>query len=494
MPLAVIRADASPTIGGGHVVRCSALAEVLAARGWRCAIAGRAGTAHVASTVEAKMEVFDLDGPAAAEAGALRTRWPDGCDVLVVDHYKRDARFESSCRGWAKTVVAVDDLANRAHDCDLLVDSTYGRRASDYHGLIPSKSTILVDTGYTLLRSQFAKLRHRRRHAGAGATPRIFVSFGATDPGNFTALVVKALAGTGRKFAVDVVIGGMAPYLAEVRSLCSQASFDVTLHVDHSAVASVMGTATIAIGAAGSSAWERCCLGVPSILLAVASNQNRIAEAIVGRGAAIAIPNDSSTSAKISSAVEGLLGDTAYQERMKTEAANLCDGLGARRVADALDPPYAADGGAVRLRRATLDDSDIMLAWQQFPGMRRHSRNSSAPDAEGHRAWMAAKLADPDCVLQVVLHRAEPAGIVRLDRIVDEGGGDVVCFEVSVLVAPGCHGLGIGTAALACLRRMVPWAQLVAEVHPDNSASQALFLKAGYEKEQSSRFVARPTQ
>ena len=131
---AVFRADASPEIGGGHVMRCLALAEALEATGgWRCGFATRPESgAMVPSIRTLGCDPLELVGPAGDEPQALAGGWPGGCDLLVVDHHRREARFERACRPWARRIMVIDDLADRHHDCDLLLDQTAGRQASDY--------------------------------------------------------------------------------------------------------------------------------------------------------------------------------------------------------------------------------------------------------------------------------------------------------------------------------------------------------------------------
>ena len=171
---------------------------------------------------------------------------------------------------------------------------------------------------------------------------------------------------------------------------------------------------------------------------------------------------------------------------MAQAAARLCDGLGSARLVAAIDPPRARDGMAVCLRPATADDEVIMFEWQSDPGARRHSRDPRPPRPETHREWLARRLVDPDCILSVILHGGAPVGVLRLDRLESEDA-----FEVSILVAPACQRLGIGTAALTLARRLMPRAEYRAKVLPDNASSHALFSAAGYSR-RGGRYVSMP--
>jgi RimJ/RimL family protein N-acetyltransferase len=136
----------------------------------------------------------------------------------------------------------------------------------------------------------------------------------------------------------------------------------------------------------------------------------------------------------------------------------------------------------------TAADSDLVLAWQCAPGVRRFSRNSAPPSAEDHARWFTAKLADPNCIFNMIHHDGRPAGVLRFDRLAP----DRDAFEVSILVAPELQGRNIAGAALAQGRRLVPWAEFHAEVLPGNAASAALFARSGYSRNVLGRFVARP--
>ena len=141
-------------------------------------------------------------------------------------------------------------------------------------------------------------------------------------------------------------------------------------------------------------------------------------------------------------------------------------------------PVPARDGRPVTLRLAEPGDAELLLAWQRDPRTRRFARNPEIPTPEEHAAWLADKLADPGCIPAIVLHRDSPAGALRLDRMADPEDG--TAFEISLSLDPDSYRRGIGRAALALARRLLPNASLKAEVLPENVASQELFKNAGY--------------
>lgn len=474
--VAVFRADASPDIGAGHVVRCSALAEALGDIGWETVLACRADTLCTAGSAAARFaRTITLDGPEADEPARLATALPGGCGLLVVDHYGRDARFEAACRPWARQILVLDDLADRPHDCDVLLDQTPGRTEGDYDGRVPKRARLLIGPQWALLRPAFgmarlAGLAQRREVRRALVTP------GATDRVNLASRIVAALSSVGLPIAVDVMLAGSAPFLDVVRAQAAAAPVKVAVHVDVANPIPLMQAADLAIGAAGSTALERCCLGLPSLMIITADNQRNVAAGVAAAGAGELLGDAASIdAADIARAVDALAADAPRRQAMAATAAKLCDGLGARRVATLFDRPLCADdGAAVTLRLATPADGDIMYDWQQHPETRRFARSPAKPDASEHRAWLERRLADPGCVLNLIMHDGAPAGVVRLDR------RDEAAMEVSLLVSPERYGQGVGRAALGLVRRLLPQVSLLANVLPGNKASQRLFAAAGY--------------
>jgi UDP-2,4-diacetamido-2,4,6-trideoxy-beta-L-altropyranose hydrolase len=469
---AVFRADASATVGAGHVMRCLTLARRLAEEGWRFAFASAPGTPA------AVPELAGVELSEAVEPGAMALRWPGGCDLLVVDSYALGRDFERACRPWARRILAIDDAPSRPHDADLLLDQTLGRAPADYAGLVPPGCAVLAGTPYALLRPGFAAARPAAlgRRAAGGPARRLLVSLGQGDPDDATGLVLDGVAEAALDLEVDVVMGAAAPHLESVRRRAARVGARVLVSVAD--MDRLSAEADIALGAGGVTAWERCALGLPTILVQTAANQADNAAALAAAGAALDLgPLPGVTPARVAEALRRLAGDAPARLAMARAAGTLCDGYGVHRAAIALSPASAGDGYPVSLRPVTSADAGITLDWQRDPSTRRHFRNPAAPTRQEHLAWLAARLSDPGCLMSLVLHGGEPAGVLRLDRLpAGRGGGR----EVSILVAPDRRGRGVGAAALALAPRLVPGERLVAEVLPGNAASLALFARAGY--------------
>jgi UDP-2,4-diacetamido-2,4,6-trideoxy-beta-L-altropyranose hydrolase len=333
-PHAVVRADASRVLGGGHVRRCLALAHALQEDGWGATFAVGPETLEAAPYL-ARSKSSSVPLSRGDEAEELCQMLPAGCDLLVIDHYALDASFERACRGWAKRILVIDDLADRPHYCDVLLDQTPGRGESAYAGLVPGDCELLLGAAYALLDARFHRARSDRPRAGG--VRRILVSFGAVDNAGATALALKALHAAGLDAAVDIVVGSATPGMAEIARLAAELSPAGRILTDVDDVAALMATADLAIGAGGVTALERCCLGLPSLLISVADNQRGMAEALAKAGAALAIGELSGlTAAALAQSLRELALDEERRQTMGNAARAVTDGLGAERTRDKL--------------------------------------------------------------------------------------------------------------------------------------------------------------
>lgn len=472
----VIRVDAGSEIGGGHVMRGRAVAEALARRGWQAVFVARPEYAADVKTLCGAFEVVPFDASANCEAEAIISRIPEGCDALLVDHYGLGAEFEARCRHWARQVVVIEDFPNRDHACDILIDPTAGREPDAYARRNPEIAQCLTGPHYAPLRAQFTQARWKLdRAAQDDERPRrVLVALGATDPANVTDTALSALDALVGPLEIEVVLSSRAAHKDEVARRVGAMRHDTRFHLDVEDMAALMKWADFAIGAGGSGAWERCCLGLPTIALQLADNQREVLEGLWHAGAAT-IPAALDADA-IRDAAAALMDDSQARGGMAQAGRKLCDGLGAERIAIALEEPVrAADGAPVRLRPAEDRDVLILLAWQRDPETRRYARVARVPSESEHRRWFAEKLVDPNCIFQILEHKEQPAGFVRLDRIKERGG-----FEVSIGVAPEKRGIKIARGGLALIRRLLPECRLLAYVNPENEASLKLFAAAGY--------------
>src|ERR1700678_4381750 len=243
-PHAVIRADASVALGGGHVRRCLALADALSEAGWRSTFASRPGAAETVTklaTGQVNRITLDRDD----EATQMRDWLPAGCELLVVDHYERGARFEAACRGWARRILVIDDLADRRHDCDVLIDQTPGRTADAYRHLVSGDCHILAGAQYALLDARFYRERQRER-VFRKTVGRVMVNFGTADPVGATLLALSALGQVPAALDIDIVIGASSPHLAALKARAPSGLHKFNVHIDVDDMAALMRSADVA--------------------------------------------------------------------------------------------------------------------------------------------------------------------------------------------------------------------------------------------------------
>lgn len=253
---------------------------------------------------------------------------------VIVDHYRLNATWESAM---PCNVLAIDDLADRNHSCEILIDQNWGRQGSDYEGLVPPGATVLAGPHFALLRQDFSQLRsvalERREALRSEPLRRILISMGGSDASNATGWAIESLHSIplNSEFHADVVLGPSATNRDAVAEAVSLLPCNAELHLGTTRMAQLMVSADLAIGAAGSTSWERCVLGLPSALCVLAPNQQGIADAL-SRAGAVDRVRLGDTPGLVDVLLRMQSGD--YRSAMTQAAMHICDGQGATRVAD----------------------------------------------------------------------------------------------------------------------------------------------------------------
>ena len=463
--LAVFRCAASAVIGFGHLRRCKALAERLSRVGWVCE--------------------FATDGESAVD---LSQRWPDGVTLLVTDGYDIDATFESACRPWAETIVVIDDLADRPHDADILIDHNVGRRAEDYAVLVPSGCRIFAGPGFAVLATDFSERRQSLvpRTARASSEPSIIVSLGGGDTALQRQLLDTVLEGLAL-IGDPVEVVAIVPTEQQAADVVAR-GFRARTGIDAAEMTDLIANADLAVGAGGVSLLERSVLGLPSLVTTVADNQRPGTEAAAAMNACQDLgPAVGVTSRAVADAAGTLLSDRAAWMQASGAAARVTDGFGTARIVAALTAGATdRDGAPVALRRAGIEDTELLLSWQRNPDTRAFARNTNVPTSKEHTAWMDRQLSCGTSIFNVVIRDDEPVGVMRLDKI----SGDRSGYEVSILTDPGLHGRGLAAAALEQAPYLADGQPIWAWIAGENTASHALFRRAGYKPAEGGWYVA----
>lgn len=356
----VFRTDASLQIGTGHVMRCLTLADALKAHGAQCHFICREHPGNLIEQVRFRnFEVSIL--PAGYDevvtnepedvgqtnyAAWLSVDWATDAaqtivgagetvvDWLIVDHYALDARWEQVLRSTCRKLMVIDDLADRPHDCDLLLDQNLGRNTFDYKHFVPEGCTVLTGPNYALLRPEFAAMRDYS--LGRRVPPQfkhLLIAMGGVDQADATGRILEALKGCSLPMGlrITVVMGPHAPWLERIQLLVTQLPQLTEVKVNVSNMAQLMAESDIAIGAAGSTSWERCCLGLPSVIVVLADNQQSISNAlqVVGAARSFSLTAEVQT---VRDLIDHVFSDANVFARMSVSAAKVTDGLGAFRV------------------------------------------------------------------------------------------------------------------------------------------------------------------
>lgn len=495
--LIAIRVDGSAQMGGGHVMRCLTLANALAERGsevvFVCAQLVDGMADHLRGAGHRLVLIDPLTNEAAGPGwdsaihavdaqreDARRTLEAIGvekADWLVVDHYRLDRHWEQPARAGAASLMVIDDLAERPHDCDLLLDQTFGRSPQDYEGLVPSTCRVLAGAIYALLRPEFAAWREGAlaRRETARPAQRLLISLGTTDLSGITERVLSLLINAGIDCPIDVVLGPSAPSFPSVQTAARSYS-NIQLHVDVRDMAPLIAAADLAIGAAGTTSWERCCLGLPSVVLVLADNQRLVAEKLAEVGAVVVAPGEHA----LPQIVRDLSNNAEARLLMTAAAAAIADGGGAARIAELMLGRTAAVAGPLRARDATENDSRLAWLWRNDPQTRAASVAKEPIAWPRHAAWWSRALGASDRHLMVAEADGEAVAVLRFDVLAAEAGA----FEVSINIRPEARGGGIGrrvlTAGVEEMERRHGAVRLEAVIHQNNIASQRVFAALGF--------------
>lgn len=361
-PRITFRVDSGRKIGSGHVMRCLSIADSLRQQGARCHFICRAHDGHLGKHIEqsgydvsllpidpAYADRTDYDGwrggsPADENtlcAQVLKASAPT--DILIIDHYGLDSGFETAMRPLVGAIVALDDLHDKPHDCDLLIDQNILHDDALFRQHVTDKTRLMVGADYAPLRDNFAKLRPQSlsRRKALAKPQNLLVALGGYDSLNVTSHIVKALSQP-RQFALEwvtktrIVLSAMAPHLEDIRKACAH-NPGIELLVNTSEMPRLMAEADIAIGGSGVSQIERCVMGLPTLIVIMAENQIDSARRLADAGATITLgAGEDITAGQVATALNTIHNSPTKFHDMIDASARLCDGRGLSRIVPAI--------------------------------------------------------------------------------------------------------------------------------------------------------------
>jgi len=478
----LIRADASATIGSGHIVRCMTLARALLASGVESTFVCKPATGDLNGLIQDQGFVVHRHRPpnetSIGDAQALfELIEQEGLqpDRILVDHYGLGGDWEELLERVCP-VMAIDDTAERNHAADILLDQNLvANYQTRYDTLTNPSCHRLLGPEYALLQPEYAALRPQAK-AREGPVRRILLYFGATDNHGLNELALRALLHTcSDQVQIDLVLPQSIADQSRILALASD-SPTIRCHSGLRSLAHLYLHADFAIGAAGSSSWERLCLGVPSIAISVADNQIPIAEELHARGLlnwlgqANAIDEATLRVAIAKVVKEGL--DPAWSKNCMT----VVDGRGTARVCAVLTAEREV---AIVARLATPMDEARILRWANDVETRRNALSTRQIGAQEHSSWFGRILADQATVRMFVLETDGGAelGQVRFQRQESR-------WEIHYGLAPEFRGRHLAakclTAAIQAFRLERANPVLFGQVKATNPRSIRVFESIGF--------------
>ena len=333
----VFRVDASLKMGTGHVMRCLTLANELKQQNHEIVFICRDLTHNLISLI--KYPVLALPKNDNFQSDDLYLNWlgatqeqdaeqtikaiPKNTDLLIVDSYALDEIWHKKLRPHTKKIMVIDDLADRQFDCDVLLNQNLGTQIEDYKDKVPNDCELLLSCNYALLRPEFSNLREKAliKRQNTREIKNILISMGGSDITNKTYEILQEISDN---LNIVVVLGGSSPHNKMIISYAKDKE-NIKVLIDAVNMSGLMFDADLAIGAGGSTSWERCCLGLPTLLYVLAENQRKIAENLERLDAVKIVDN-----LKVN--LQNILNNLHFWQAMSENAQTVCDGIGVKRI------------------------------------------------------------------------------------------------------------------------------------------------------------------
>lgn len=436
----IFRTDASATIGHGHVMRCLTLASALRQRGAEVSFISREHIGHLCDLIEERGFAVSRLPPANGKhpidetpvhAAWLGTPWQEDAaqtrdiikalgdppDWLIVDHYALDQRWENGVREPGGRIMVIDDLADRPHSCDLLLDQNLvASLHTRYNNKVPESCGRLLGPEYALLQPIYADL-HPRMAPREGPVLSVLIAFGGADAANITGLALAAFLSLDRPdVMVDVVFSAASPHADSLREQ-AEGRPNVSLHHDLPTLAYLMVKADLAVGAAGATSWERLCLGLPALVISLAENQRPIARELDQRSLVRWLGHKGEVDeSALSRPLARFLEKGHQNEQQSLKCFATVDGRGAEKVCAALTMTKTT---ALTARHAKLADETALLEWSGIPAGRKNALSEQRDFPATFRVWFRATLRDTTSQHLYILETEEqlPLAQVRFVRV-----------------------------------------------------------------------------
>jgi UDP-2,4-diacetamido-2,4,6-trideoxy-beta-L-altropyranose hydrolase len=486
LPHLLLRADADPAQGAGHVMRCLALAESWHREGGHVTLL----SSRLNPALRKRTEALGID------FGEIPMPYPDTSDLrtsfsalekvsrcsteppwVVLDGYHFDTAYQSLLRSAGCRLMVIDDTAHLPrYDADILLNHGLDAHRLTYN--CAADTLFLLGTRFALLRPEF-----QRCHGVVRPCPdvarQVVVTLGGSDAENTTLKIIEALEQIAKPdLEIKVVVGPLNPHLAELQQVMASLSSRFYLETSVPDIAPLMAWADLAIAAGGTTSWELAFMKVPALIFILADNQAAAAKALdeFGTARCLGHPEDLNRE-ELASAILHLMYDKEARQRMNKRSEVLVDGRGVERVVRAM--LCGASDEVLRLRAATQEDMLLLWEWANDPVTRCNSFARERISWTAHEAWYAERIASPDTRWWILECRHVPVGQIRYDR------GDADTAQINFSIAPAYRGRNLGTHLLR-LTADVAGQELGVRIvegttFVENRASNHAFVSAGFE-------------
>jgi len=498
MTAILFRVDANESIGSGHFWRCLALAIEARRQNAKTFFAARFCPDGLIILLE-KYGVTYLPISGATEAfykaaaqnpgqnarlqradAAATLEATKHCpkfDWVVVDHYALGTTWEKAMVATGCKILVIDDLHNRRHYCDLLLDQNLIFDGESYYRkFVPKHCELLLGPRFNILRGEFATAYRQKKEVQQKQRMKLLVSFGGSDSENHTMQVIKAVRELKRKKLLDpmlqvqVVIGGQNRHRQLISRYCEK--HDIQFHYQTNKMANLMANADLAIGGGGLELWERCSMGLPTIVFETAANQKTQLEHAARAGLVYCPDREDSPAVAIRKHLPAFFANANLRYLLRDRCSELFDFQGPRRIISRMNLQN------IRVRKVTLDDAKLIYDWRNSPTVREFSLHSGAISFATHKKWLEEKIKSRKSVLLLGLHDEKPFGVLRYDVKVQNA-------EVSIYLDPAKKGAGYGGKLLVAgdkyLMENYPFvSKIEATVLANNFRSMHMFENHGY--------------
>jgi len=471
-------------MGTGHIMRCLALAQAWQDAGGNAVFAMAQSTPGIEARLRSEGVTLHViqQVPGSADDAESVSEAAHTCGVkwVVVDGYHFGVDYQRILRNAGVKVLMIDDTGSAEdYSADLVLNQNVHASAEMYESC-GDNTRLLLGSRYALLRREFAS-QHKFRRDIPEVGRNVLVTLGGSDPENVTSKVIAALGLIeSPELEVVVIAGGSNSHLESLRAAATNSARSILLLSNVSNMAEWMIWADVAVSAAGSTCWEICRLGLPSVLLDIAPNQAPIAAELHRLGAAVHISNATASPMTIAASLRELILSKERRAAISEKAVRLVDGRGAQRVVTAIR------SHGLRVRAVGQEDCRLLWEWANDPAVRSASFSQAPIPWENHQAWFADKMNDPNSLMFIAEdEQGRPIGQFRLDRR-SPGTG-----EVAISIASDARGAGYGTRLIELgvseIFSTTGIARLLAYIRPENQASIRSFEGAGFNRQNETR-------